>query len=74
MKSIAKIYKYKFIESKSKAGLKVTTGKTRDTFSFTWFPSKIKQVDELCKILKRNRTSLIVEGLEMILEKYNAAA
>jgi len=72
MKSIAKIYKYNFIKPKSKAGRKVTTGKTHKTYSFSWHPSRIKQVDDLCKILKRTRSSLIKEGLVLVMEKYNA--
>ena len=55
---------------KAKSGRKPTGRKVR-TYSFTEKPCKMEVFDKLCERLGKHRSTLIKEGLDLVMEKYN---
>ena len=55
---------------KAKSGRK-KTGRTVITYSFTYEPSRMEAFDKLADSIGENRSTLIKEGLDLVMEKYN---
>jgi len=56
---------------KKKMGRPITTGSVKKTYSITGDPIEMAKFDRMCANVGRTRTSMIQEGMIIIMEKYD---
>ena len=56
---------------KKKMGRPITTGSVKKTYSITGEPIAMGKFDRMCANVGRTRTSMIQEGMIIIMEKYD---